>query len=133
MKLLEAISLVDAYKPNRFTTEQKKRWLSNVDSGIFKDIIGTHEPDENTPTRFIPYHEGQGTPEDPFNPDLLAPEPYDIMYRYALEAQIDLGNMELAKYNNSSNLFNTAYAQYAAWYNRTHMPITKVGADHFIL
>lgn len=131
MNINEAITLVDTYKPNRFTREQKVRWLSNIDAGIFKDIIKTHEPDEDTPTEFTPYYERSWAPETP--PVLLAPEPYDIMYRYALEAQIDLGNMELAKYNNSSNLYNAAYAQYAAWYNRTHMPITSERADHFKL
>ena len=53
---------------------------------------------------------------------LIAPHPYDEVYVLYLQSQIDLGNMEIAKYNNAKALFNQAYITYTDHYNRTHMP-----------
>ena len=57
--------------------------------------------------------------------ELIAKAPYDVLYVYWLMAQIDLKASELNKYNNSLALFKEAFKDYKAWYNRTHMPITK--------
>ena len=53
---------------------------------------------------------------------LLVPEPYSELYRWYLEMQIDLVNMELAKHNNSLMLFENAWREYAGMYHRTHLP-----------
>jgi hypothetical protein len=57
---------------------------------------------------------------------LIVEHPYDDIYIKWLEAQIDYANGEYGKYNNSIAMFNTAYEAYAKYYNRTHMPISKV-------
>ena len=122
----EAIAMVDKLKANRVPEGEKIKWLSQCDSNIFLSVIGTHEPGEGTPTEFHGY-----TEDTDIDTVLLAPPPYDELYKHYLEMQIDLTNMELAKYNNSSALYNSAYQNYAAWYNRTHMP--KTSATHFKL
>lgn len=55
---------------------------------------------------------------------LLVPFPYTDMYLFYLSAQIDLGNAEIAKYNNNKQLFNNAYLTFSDYYTRTHMPLT---------
>ena len=55
---------------------------------------------------------------------LLVPFPYTDMYLFYLSAPIDLGNAEIAKYNNNKQLFNNAYLTFSDYYTRTHMPLT---------
>lgn len=124
MTIAEAIALVDAFKPNKLTSAQKTKLLSDADSAIFQEIISTHEGDDTTPTEFAGY-----TDTTDADTVLLAPAPHDQLYRWWLESQIDLANMELAKYGNSHALYNTAYQAFAAYYNRKHMPIGA--ATHF--
>lgn len=54
--------------------------------------------------------------------ELLVPAPYDDIYVRWLEAQVDYANGEYGKYNNSITMYNSAYAEYANYYNRKHMP-----------
>lgn len=117
MTLRDAIQMVNGLKPNQYTDTQKVQWLSECDSTIYIEIIDTHELPPGMPESFTGYN-----PETDMDRPLLATAPHDMLYRYYLEAQIDLYNKELDKYNNSSALYNNAYASYAAWYNRTHMP-----------
>ena len=122
MTVSEAIALVDRLKPNKFTPEDKVKWLSEIDGLIVRELVDTHE---NSPLAgdfagYVSIEESGGT-------ELLAPYPYDILYRWYLESQIDLGNMEIAKYNNSKTLFNNAYLTYTDHYNRTHMPKRRSG------
>ena len=121
MTVAEAIALVDGLKPNKFSQEDKVKWLSDIDGLIVRELIDTHEdsPLENE-------FEGYTDAAADGNKELIAPYPYDILYRWYLESQIDLGNMEIAKYNNSKTLFNNAYLTYTDYYNRTHMPKRRV-------
>ena len=116
MKVIEAIAQTDRTRPNRFSAAEKFRWLSDIDGLICRELLDTHE-DSPLEGSFQGYREG--VDEDT---ELIAPFPYDILYRWYLESQIDLGNMEITKYNNSRSLFNSAYLTYTDWYNRTHMP-----------
>jgi hypothetical protein len=45
------------------------------------------------------------------------------MYIRWLESQIDYYNGEIARYNNSMMMFQTAYDAYQRYYNRSHMPL----------
>lgn len=123
-----AIETVDRLRPNRFSREDKIRWLSELDALIWQDLISTHEqatactPREgwgccDAGAEFVGY---DTSTED--NTELLAQFPHDSIYQFWLESQIDLNNMEIGKYNNSRNMFNNAYVTYTDWYNRTHMP-----------
>lgn len=116
MTVIEAIGIVDGTKPNRFTAADKFRWLSDIDGLICRELLDTHE-DSPRVGPFAGYAEGVDE-----NTVLIAPFPYDALYRWYLESRIDLNNMEITKYNNSRALFNSAYLTYTDWYNRTHMP-----------
>lgn len=117
----EAIAFVDKMKPNRFSAEEKFRWLTDIDGMIVRELIETHE-DSPLTAPFVGYR-----PEKDEDTVLIVPAPYDGLYRWYLESQIDLGNMEIAKYNNTKALFNQAYITYTDHYNRTHMPKQRGG------
>lgn len=121
MTINEAIDLLDVLKANKYTDDQKRGWLSELDGQIYKEIIQTHAPDEHTPESFAGYDAGtDGTTE------LLVPSPYSDLYMHYLSMKVDLYNTEIVNYNNDKDLFNGAYDSYAQYYNRTHMPIQAV-------
>lgn len=119
MTVREVITLVDRMKPNKFSSEDKLRWLSEIEGLIVRELVNTHE---DSPLE----EEFEGYTKADMSAELIAPFPYDALYRWFLESQIDIGNMEINKYNNSRTMFNNAYLTYTDFYNRTHMPKQKV-------
>ena len=115
MTIIEMITDVDALKPNSYEQAYKVQWLSQLDSRVKQDIIDTHEGGEGVV--FSGYND-----DTPIDTELLIPHPYDDVYRFWLEAQIDYANGEYTKYNNSMAMFNTAYSAFERYYNRMHMP-----------
>ena len=118
MKILEAITKIDALKPNTYTQTDKIKWLSNLDGIIKTQIIDTHEGAEDIV--FNGYDDDIN-----LNTELLVPDTYSDVYIRYLEAQIDYANGEYGKYNNSMAMYNTAYSAFERFYNRTHMPKGK--------
>ena len=114
MKLIEAISKIDNLKHNTYTHEDKVAWLSRLDFMVKQEIMDTHE--DNAGAGFVGYDTGTDV-----ETELLVPPPYDEVYLRWLEAQIDYANGEYSKYNNSMEMFNTAYRGYANAYNRTQL------------
>ena len=118
MEIREIIERVDRLKPNMIDEEQKIRWLSEVDGQVWHEIITQHEG--------APMEEFTGyTDTTPPQTKLLVPFPYDNLYIHYLSAQIDLYNQELGKYNNDSQLYNTALKNYSDWYTAHHMPLGR--------
>lgn len=117
MNIQEAMTLVDELKPNQLTEGQKIQWLSQLDQRVFKEILQTHAQDTDMPAEFSGY-----TEETERDTNLLIPAPWDEIYRWYLEMQIDLANMELEKYNNSAALYNNAWGEFARAWHRTHLP-----------
>jgi len=114
MTVNEAITMVDYLEPNQYTSEQKLKWLDQLDGKIFDELILTHEHDEDAS-----YTRHTATTDA-----LLVPFPYDQdVYVNYLKAMIAESNHESAKYNSSMVLFNTAYQQYASKYNRENIPL----------
>ena len=118
MTIIEAINRIDAVKPNSYPQGEKIRWLNTLDSMVKEKVIDTHECAESV--KFEGYAEDTN-----LSTDLLVPAPYDEMYLFWLESKIDYYNGETGRYNNSISMFNTAYAEYERYYNRTHMPMGK--------
>ena len=118
MKIIEAITKIDALKPNNYTPENKIAWLSVLDGVIKEEIIDTHEGGEAI--TFTGYD--ANTPTDT---ELLVPAPYDDIYVRWLEAQIDYSNADYGRYSNSMTMYNAAYSAYERYYNRNHMPLGK--------
>lgn len=128
MTINEAISTVDRLRPNRFSREDKIRWLGELDAMVWQELVMTHDHPA--------MHNGEGwvgeaqidpvfpgyKSDTPGDTELLVKFPNDSLYLRWLESQIDLHNAEITKYNNSRAMFNNAYLTYTDWYNRTHMP-----------
>lgn len=124
MTIIEAITKIDALKPNNYTPENKVAWLSTLDGVIKKEIIDTHEGADKV--TFVGYD--STTPSDTV---LLVPAPYDDIYVRWIEAQIDYNNGEYGRYGNSMTMYNAAYANYERYYNRNNMPVNKGGFKYF--
>jgi hypothetical protein len=118
MKIIEAINRTDSTKHNAYSQSEKVAWLSTLDSMVKRLVIDTHESMETIDFT------GYGPDVDP-ETELLIPAPFDEAYLRWLEAQIDYANGEYSKYNNSIDMFNTAWTAYQNWYNRNHMPKGK--------
>ena len=118
MTIIEAIKRNDALKHNTYTQSEKVDWLSRLDAMVKKFVIDTHEGAEEV--TFTGYDDGTD-----LNTELLVPEPFDEVYLWWMEAQIDYHNGEYGRYNNSMEMFNTSFNAYKNYYNRTHMPIGK--------
>ena len=118
MTIMDALYRIDELKPNSYSQSEKIKWLSSLDGLVKSKIIDTHEGGEAV--IFSGYDENTE-----LSTELLVPAPYDDVYLRWLETQIDYANGEYGKYNNSATVFNTAYTEYANYYNRTHMPIGK--------
>ena len=115
MKLIEAITQIDSLKHNTYSQEDKIQWLSRLDAIVKKLIVDTHEGGENVT------FDGYDNSTD-LHAELLVPAPFDEIYLRWLEMQIDYTNGEYDKYNNSAEMYNTAWQAYANYYNRNHMP-----------
>lgn len=114
MTIIEAINGIDNIKPNNYSRAEKVRWLAKLDGMVKAEIIDTHEGGEDVVFN--------GYNDDDTVVELLIPAPHDDIYVKWLESQIDYANNEYGKYNNSASAFNTAYASYARYYNRNHLP-----------
>ena len=123
MTIAEAISKVDALKPNTYTPEDKIDWLSTLDCRVKSQIIDAHRG-----THHFEFY-GYDSIADQ-ETELLVPAPFDEMYLRWLEAMIDYHNSDDDRYNNAIILFNNAYEAYKRYYTRTHMP--KSNGSQFI-
>ena len=128
MTVSEAIALADALKPNQIERERKIEWLSRLDQWVFEQVITPREKDENTPTSFTPYcppYTDDDLDEDPGDQELLIPAPFDETYRFYLEMQIDLANLETDKYMSDLALYQNARGQFLRDYNRKHRRLDR--------
>lgn len=120
MTIDQAIHTADELKPNQIERARKIDWLSRLDGRIYKELMCTHErkSPEEVPDEFTGYK--QDTDPDAV---LLAPAPYDEIYRFYLEMHIDLANQEYDKYNNSAVLYGNAWGQLSRMWHREHRPL----------
>lgn len=105
MTIMEAISRVDALKPNTYSARQKMLWLSQLEALVCNQVS----------------REFSGFTEDT-EPEtvLLMEAPFDGAYLYWLEAQIHYANEDIGMYNNAIALFTDAYRAFLADYHRNH-------------
>jgi len=108
MKATDAILQADTLRPNTLETEQKARWLYELNSEVAEMMGEELEP-------FV--WDGDF--------DLLMPEPKDNIYPLYLCAMIDYYNQETTTYANDMAIFNEAYMEAKAWYRRHNNPEDK--------
>lgn len=114
MTISDAITMVDALRPNQYPQDMKIRWLSRLDGMIWQEVICTHEGGTET---FDGYSSA-----DLESKEMLVGSPYDEdVYNNYLQAMIGRENGEAGKYSQSITLFNAAFSRWRNWYNRAHM------------
>ena len=114
MTISDAITMVDALRPNQYPQDMKIRWLSRLDGMIWQEVIRTHEGGAET---FDGY-----SSEELESKEMLVAAPYaEDVYNNYLQAMIDRENGEAGKYSQSITLFNAAFSRWRNWYNRAHM------------
>ena len=121
MTIGKIIEEADALRENAFDREQKLKWLSRVEESLYEKIIRTHQEDEQA--AYLPI-----TADSPDTQTLMLPDRYGEVYLYYLLAQMDLHNGEYTRYNNSSALYNSAWLDFAADWNRSHPSLGLSGA-----
>lgn len=119
MTIQEVMTEVDSISPNTIDEGLKMSWLNSLEEMIYKEVICTHEGHESVPIKKL-------TMETDYEEKLTAEAPYDRLYVFYLLSKIDYANHEWTDYNSTSEMFNQAYKEYKAYYNRNHMPVQKV-------
>ena len=118
MTIAEAIELVDKFKPNSRSDEEKIAWLNDIDTIIKEEIINTHEDFDDYP--FTGYNEN--TPQ---TTELLLPRRFGKeIYRYYIELQIDIINKESSRFNNAAALYQSAMQEFEFYWHKRHMPLS---------
>jgi len=107
MKASEAILKADTLRPNTLDTEQKARWIYELDYEV-AEMMGEEIDEFSWDGDF----------------DLHMPSPKDNIYPLYLVAQIDFYNQETTMYANDMQMFNYAYADAKAWYRRNNNPMS---------
>lgn len=108
MKIIEAISRVDALVPNGYDSGQKVLWLSQLEALVHNQVLR-----EETP--FVPFSEETDTQRV-----LTMTAPFDAAYLYWLEAQIHYANEDIERYNGAIRLFTDAYRAFQLDYHGKH-------------
>lgn len=112
MNVSEAITAADDLRPgNRISTEIKRMWLNGLERKIYENVILTHEGEH---TRLPDYRTEDAV--------LLIPDTYSEVYVWFLISQIDAALGETERHNTSAERYNSLYAEFLRWYNRTHLP-----------
>lgn len=115
MKISDAIAFADSLFPNTYSREEKKKWLSEIDTRIYQTIISKHEG--NPLSSFDGY-----TEETPDDTELLVREPYDELYIHYLEYKISYFDHDYSHYNAAASMFSALYNDFAVHYNQEHRP-----------
>ena len=118
MKIREVITQVDDLYANAFSEEDKLQWLKQIEEKIYKEIVLTH------------HHDVEMTDFSDDNNELIAPAPYDSLYINYIIAKIHQYTNETVRYNNSMIIFNQEYQEFANYWNRKYMPISRKHHHH---
>ena len=114
----QVLAQVDDLLPNSYPGEQKCRWLRQAEGFVLEEVVRVHEGGQGA---VLP---GELTDAA----ELLAPAPYDGLYRHYVEAQIHYANGELERYNNAMALWNNGLMTLRDYWCREHLPRRQVQA-----
>lgn len=108
MKIQELFNYVASVKPHAFPDTALLMWLNELEGRVQLDIFLLALKE------IISY----AWPDDA-DTELLVSNPHTAMYRYWMQAMIDLENGEYNKYQNTLELFNNAWNEFACWFAET--------------
>ena len=113
MTVQQAITYLDDVKPNAFSQAVKLRWLSAIEGRIAVEVflMAPEEVEENCAF----------TSSD-LSRTLLVGLPYDDLYTWYLQAQVDLANGEYDRARNTMAVFNALWSQFVCWFSQRYDP-----------
>lgn len=103
MKLAEVIQEVQQEKPNAFDQDRLTGFINEVEADV-QEYLGIDVEDR------IEYKWGADG-----NRELIAPPPYDVLYKSYLKAKIDYANEEYQSYANNQAQFTSDFEEWKAW------------------
>lgn len=115
MTINEVLTEVNELKPNVYDDEIMIRWISVLEGKIVDEIIKTHALDG-----IVDFN---GYTIEDLDKELIVPNTYADVYKYYIFAMMDANNQEASRYASSMALFNSAYKDFASYYNRNNRPI----------
>ena len=113
----DVLRQVDDLLPNQYGGAEKLRWLAQAEGFVVQEILRPCG--------------AEGETELTGEHVMLAPPPYDELYRHYVESQIHYANGEMDRYNNAAAAWNNALLTYRDWYFRNHMPRQAAGTLRF--
>lgn len=116
----EVLSYFDNQVPNQYSDEEKIRWLNEIESQIYNDIILTHKDADK-----IAFHGFRADTD--INTQMIVDLEYSELYRFWLEKSVHYANGEIDRMNNAMTMFQTYYDNYFSYYNRNHRPVGTHG------
>lgn len=120
MKIKDLIDDIDELKPNKYTVDNKLKWLSACEQKLIDSIWKNRQIPQEARETLEDFH---GYDSNDMNTHLIAPDNYCDLYRYYIYAMIDATNGETKRYEGSMQLYNMMLKDYADVVNKTHMPI----------
>lgn len=114
MTLNELIEQVTVLRGQQYATETIVSWINEIEGEIIDEVVNRAEGNnvEFKPLRY----------ETDSEKELTLPARFQDIYTNYILSKIDFNNQETERYNNDVVMFNSAYAEYAAWYRRNHVP-----------
>ena len=86
-------------------------WLNDCEGVIFHEILETREG----------FEDGfDGYSDEDLEAELLAADPYSVLYVYYVVAQTYLSFADIDRYNNFLALYRDAYDEFAGFWARNH-------------
>lgn len=111
MKLKQVIDLVDGIEPNGYGYDVKTTWINEVEGMVQTDVMLRAIEDIDV----YDWTDDQQTV-------LLVKPPHDKLYRFYLQAMIQLANAEYDRYQNTMTVFNAVWGEFVRWFSRTVYP-----------
>ena len=108
MTVRELLTYIESVKPHVFPDSALLLWLNELEGRVQLDIF-LMAPEETV----------EYTLPDDNETVLLVDLPHTGIYRYWLEAMIDFESGEYSQYQNSVELFNNAWNEFACWFAET--------------
>lgn len=105
MIITETLARVKEVKPNPFTDDTLMNWLNDIEAKVQTEALN-RKPEGV---------EVYSLPQD-LDAELTLPKPFDECYILYLQAQIDFALQEFDTYNNTVQMFNTAFRDAKNYY-----------------
>lgn len=97
----EVLAQVREVQPGEYSDERVLSMIDECDQRIYRELL-----------------DGYIVPE--YGGELVAPAPYDALYKWWALANVSLLQQDVASYNNNMQMFNSLWDEYGRMVSRTY-------------